>query len=378
MLLNCPIACYNADMGSDLFALSALAKELNSALCGARIDKIQQPETDEFRFYLRSQGKTQCLVISCNAAAPRMHLTLSKKASPQTAPNMCMLLRKYLSNSCVKQIGIYNNDRIMYVQFSARTELGDTADYFVFVEIMNRYSNIVFTDASLMILDAVKHIPFDIAKDHVVVRGVKYEPVKQPKTSYLTDCNAILEAFCGGDLHKYILSNISGFSGATASELIFRAGLDDVCEHLSPSALDRLKYIFKEFSDGVDLKPCIQRGEVHPMPYMSVGNDAALFDTMSDAYDALYTSCDRDVRNKARLKTLAACAKRLVQKVQKNISIDLDRLAECENMETYRVYGELVLNNIYLISRGDTTLKCVNYYGERLSMRRQGRCQSLS
>ena len=34
-------------MGSDLFALSALARELNRELCGARIDKIQQPEVDE-------------------------------------------------------------------------------------------------------------------------------------------------------------------------------------------------------------------------------------------------------------------------------------------------------------------------------------------
>ena len=66
-------------MGSDLFALSALAKELKEELVGARIDKIQQPEVDELRFFVRAKGKNQCLVVSCNAGAPRIHLTKSKK-----------------------------------------------------------------------------------------------------------------------------------------------------------------------------------------------------------------------------------------------------------------------------------------------------------
>ncbi|MDE6059984.1 MAG: NFACT family protein, partial [Clostridia bacterium] len=54
-------------MGSDLFALSALANELNENISGARIDKIQQPEADELRFFMRANGRNVCLVASCNA-----------------------------------------------------------------------------------------------------------------------------------------------------------------------------------------------------------------------------------------------------------------------------------------------------------------------
>ena len=67
-------------MGSDLFALSALANELNLALKGARIDKIQQPEVDELRFFIRNNGQNKCLVVSCNAGAPRIHF--KKKPAP--------------------------------------------------------------------------------------------------------------------------------------------------------------------------------------------------------------------------------------------------------------------------------------------------------
>ena len=85
-----PRGVYNKAMGSDFLALSALADELNAALKGARTDKIVQPETDEIRLYLRAGGRSRCLVASCNAGAPRIHLTETRKKNPVTAPNFCM------------------------------------------------------------------------------------------------------------------------------------------------------------------------------------------------------------------------------------------------------------------------------------------------
>ena len=75
-------------MGSDFLALSALADELNSALSGARIDKIVQPEADEIRLFLRAGGRNECLVASCNAGAPRLHLTSERKSKPRHRPGI--------------------------------------------------------------------------------------------------------------------------------------------------------------------------------------------------------------------------------------------------------------------------------------------------
>ena len=356
-------------MGSDLFALSALAEELNKDLHGARVDKIQQPEVDELRFFVRNNGQNKCLVVSCNAGAPRIHFTTSKKQSPKVAPNLCMLLRKYLLNACIDSVGIYNYDRILSIKFNSKTEMKDDAVFFLFVEIMNRYSNIVFTDENLVILDAVKHLPLDIARDHVVLRGVAYSPVAQKKTSYLTDCFDVFKSFNGGDLHKFLLDNLSGFSGATMSEFLFRAGLENACEKLSEQELERAKThleFFRNFSiNSQDFRPCIINGkEVYPCVYKTLarGDNVKLFETISDAYDALYTDSDKDIRNKARLKSLATQAKHFRAKVEKNIANDLERLAECEDMDKYRVYGELIVSNIYKIKRGDESLTCLNYY----------------
>lgn len=358
-------------MGSDLFALNALAKELNSSLQGARIDKIQQPEVDELRFFMRSKGKNVCLVISCNAGAPRIHLTQSKKQSPMVAPNLCMLMRKYLLNASIEQIGIYNHDRIIYLKLNAKTEMRDDATFYLFVEIMNRYSNIVFTDENLVILDAVKHLPLDVERNHVVLHGVRYSPVTQKKISYLTDCFGVFDDFSGGDLHKYIQDNISGFSGATINEFLLRANLDTSVPSLSESDKEKLYATIKEFASfdasSPIFQPCVIDGkDVYPFVYRSLADrdesNVRKFTTMSEAYDALTTDCDKDIRNKARLKSLATIAKRLHQKAEKNIAIDLQRLKECEDMDTLKLYGELIISNIYRIKKGDESVKCLNYY----------------
>lgn len=353
-------------MGSDLFALSALANELNTALKGARIDKIQQPETDELRFYLRTGGKSRILVISCNAAAPRLHLTDFKKQSPKTAPNLCMLLRKHLSSASVESVSIYNADRIIQIKFSAKTEMRDDTEYYIFVELINRYSNIVFTDKNLVILDAVKHLPLDIARDHVVLRGVKYDPVGQRKISYLNVSNDVFDNFYGGDLHKYVLDNISGFSGQTVTELLHRAGLLSAQDGFDADKKRRLLDTIESFKNlpSEAIQPCIINSkDVYPIVYSTLSHESVQsFPTMSEAYDALFTDCDKDIRNKARLKSLSTAAKRLYTKVEKNIANDLERLHECSDMEKYRIYGELIVSNIYRIKKGDEVLRCTNYY----------------
>lgn len=360
-------------MGSDLFALSALARELNDNLQGARIDKIQQPESDELRFFVRSKGKNQCLVVSCNAGAPRIHLTTSKKVSPQVAPNLCMLLRKYLLSATISDVSIYNYDRIVRIRFDAKTEMRDEATFYLFVEIMNRYSNIVFTDENLVILDAVKHLPLDVERNHVVLRGVPYSPVSQKKISYLTDCFSVFNDFKGGDLHRFIQDNISGFSGATIEELLLRANINSNVGTFGAIERERLFKTIKDFASvatntpEIPLCPCIINDkEVYPIEYRSLENsdksNVKTLESMSDAYDALITDCDKDIRNKARLKSLATIAKHLHQKVEKNIAIDLQKLAECEDMDKYRLWGELIVNYIYLVKKGDDKLVCVNYY----------------
>ena len=367
--MHCALAAdvYNITMGSDYLALSALAAELNSALSGARMDKIVQPEADEVRLFLRANGRTECLVASCNAGAPRLHLTSERKQNPVTAPNFCMLLRKYLSVSVLREVGMWRQDRIIFLRFDARTEMRDNAAFYLFIEIMNRYANIVFTDAELTILDAVKHLGFDDGGGHVVLRGVKYTPPEQPKPNFATaEAHDRICAFPGGDLHRWLLDNVSGFSGATVSELLRRAGLDsDLPRPLYAEEKDALTSLLADMGDVTRsplYAPCVIGKEVYPFPYAAAKGDRKSYATITQAYDALYTAADRELRNKARLRTLSTAVKHLRSRTEKNVAIDRERLAECENMDKWRVMGELIVANIYRIKKGDRLLRCQDYY----------------
>ena len=121
----------------------------------------------------------------------------------------------------------------------------DICTYYLFVEIMSRYSNIIFTDADFTIFDAVKRIPLNEDNtNHLVMHGAKYEPLEQGKESFLTSSFDFMKDFKGGDLHSFILDNITGFSGITVSEIIARCGfMNDGMPTLNEEELNR----FKEF-----------------------------------------------------------------------------------------------------------------------------------
>ena len=66
-------------MSLDGIAIHALADELAASLIGARIDKIQQPDSSTILLSLRQPGKTDKLLLSCNAQTARICITKSAR-----------------------------------------------------------------------------------------------------------------------------------------------------------------------------------------------------------------------------------------------------------------------------------------------------------
>ena len=51
-----------------------------------------------------------------------------------------------------------------------------------------------------------------------------------------------------------------------------------------------------------------------------------------------------------------------ITKQEKKLQRISEKLLECEDMEKYRIYGELVTSNLFRVKRGDKELLCQNYY----------------
>lgn len=75
------------------------------------------------------------------------------------------LLRKRLAGAWVTDIEQDNLERILKINFSGTDELGDKTNYSLIIEIMGKYSNIIFVGKDGKIIDSMKRV--DENKSHI-------------------------------------------------------------------------------------------------------------------------------------------------------------------------------------------------------------------
>ena len=80
-------------MPFDGLTLGLVARELDKALTGGRVNKIIQPERDEIVLTIRNEGENRQLLLSATANCARAHLTTTRKNNPLEPPALCMLMR---------------------------------------------------------------------------------------------------------------------------------------------------------------------------------------------------------------------------------------------------------------------------------------------
>ncbi len=352
-------------MNSDLLCLNAHFEELNELLCGARIDKIQQPEIDELRFFVRNKGKNMCLVLSANPNSPRIHITEFKRQNPIVAYNFLMLLRKHLNSAYIDSIETFNKDRIAKITITASTEMRDTTTYFIFFEIMNKFSNIIFCDSNLKILDLVKQT--SITDKHFVAKGAKYKCQQSNKTSFLDFEKSIFDNYNGEPIGDVLSANLSGLSKVTIIEILHRCRLEWSSQDLSASDINLLANLLSQLKDIRNqnfYQPNIFANEVFPMRYTSKNcpDTPQICDSLNSAFDRVNTEIDSSIRHSNRIKSILKSANSLVKKAEKNIEVSKTKIDEALGKDEFKIIGELITSNIYKIKRGDKTLDCINYY----------------
>ncbi|MDD6201779.1 MAG: NFACT family protein, partial [Lachnospiraceae bacterium] len=201
-------------MAFDGITIAAIRKELGDTLTDGRIYKITQPEADELLLTVKNNGSQYRLVISANASLPLIYLTQDNKVSPVTAPSFCMLLRKHILNGRIISITQPDFERILVFEIEHLNELGDLCRKKLIVELMGKYSNIIFVSEDDVILDSIKHVSAAVSSVREVLPGKPYfVPRTQEKSNPLTTnfehfstilsqnhtncCKALLSSFTG-------------------------------------------------------------------------------------------------------------------------------------------------------------------------------------
>lgn len=345
-------------MPNDTITLSALNKELSLLLSGGRVEKIYQPESDEIAIWVKNNGIQQ-LVISANSARPRAHISSQKKENALTAPTFCMLLRKYLVGATINNMEIFNSDRIIKITFDGRSELKDKVQYFIFAELMGRYSNIILTKADMTIIDALKRVHFDQNTSRPILPNLPY-PI-QPKDKISLSDDSLLKNFFDNNKavdRDTLLKNISGIAKETANEI---AASNNPYQMLLTLCDIHGKDIYR---------PCLlyKNGKIidfFVMPYTSLSGDYVFFDSLNQAVDKYYCHFDGQERKNNNAKKVKTLLKRLQQKTVRRIADYTQKLEETAKMDKYKQMGDLILSNIYLIVSRAKELECYDYYNDK-------------
>lgn len=365
-------------MPMDGFTLGLIARELDAALTGGRIDRVVQPERDELLLTIRRDGANRTLLLSASAGCARAHLTTVKKNSPLEPFSLCMLMRKHLSGGRICAIRQAESDRILEIAVDHLDELGDPTRKTLICEFMGKHSNLIFVDAQGRIIDSARRVSEAISSVREVLPGLRYErPPAHGKIPFDQVTPGALAAAMAGKsapLHRLIAGCISGMSAQTARELAFRAcGNADAhieecdcaaaCESIS-AQLERIPH---------DIAPAVLYGEdgraadAVAFPYLSLAHlRSRRFPSISEAMDEFYRARDRAERIAQKSATIHRTLKTNIERLERKLALQREALLGSERMEEYRINGELLTANLPHIEKGIPAVRLPNYYDPEL------------
>ena len=361
-------------MPLDGLTLGFMARELHDKLAGGRIDKVTQPFHDMLVLLIRNQGENHRLLIAAGPTYTRMHLTQNTYENPQQAPMFLMLMRKHIQGGRILGITQLNGDRLLRIDISALSEMGDPQEKAFYFEAMGRHTNLTLVQNGV-IIDAIRHITDDMSRVRTMLPGLPFDmPPAQDKLSpdALTP-DALLARFQSqqGRLDKLLADTISGLSAVSAREIAYRLTGQE-----TPllQQIDNLPLFCHRLADlmlalpGI-YAPCLIRGEdgvpmeAFPFPFLTrQGARLESMPTLSQAIDTLYFEKDRHDRMTQRAGALRRTLQNARSRAENRIAAQQDELNAAQHMEGYRVAGELLTAFGHQVDKGADKTELPNYY----------------
>lgn len=366
-------------MSLDGISMHPLAIELDRAVAGGRIDRINQPSKQSIVMSLRLPGKNVLLHITINPQNPAMHLIDKAPENPPEPPMFCMVLRKHLETGRIAGVRQYGLDRLLIMDIDFLSAGGRIITKSLVVELMGKYSNIILVQDGI-IIDALRKVGTNSSRVRTVLPGDEYAlPPQQDKLNLLetpvSEVIAAIKAKCDMKLSKAILDTCLGFGPVTAKEAAYGAGLPAsmTVSQLNDGDFASLENSLCEITDSFR-EPCgtativIDKNNKplatasFPLHYFTE-ETALTFPTISEmlsrasSLTGSYQIPDKD-RFKKLMKNELNRAENKVQKLR-------DDIAAADNAEEYRIKADNLMTYQYQFQdRVDAEVTVPNIYSE--------------
>lgn len=352
-------------MAFDGIMTAAVAFELNSLLCGSKIEKVYQPEAEELILNLHTKTGKMKLYMSAASHNARIHLYTEEFINPQNPSAFCMLMRKHIQSGRITQVRQVGSERIVEISIETLDELGYNVSKKLMVEIMGKHSNISLIDASSMkIIDCIKRVSVDQSRLRQLLPGLIYTlPPAQDKTPFKDVTCDDMHSFAG----RKLLDCIGGLSPVLCDEI-----LKDGPE----KAYDNLDAIRKSVESGI-FAPCVYLKEdgspmdftVTPLSAYENILEKIPCESVSEAVQKYYSGRESSNRIKQKGQNLKKTVEQKLKKLYLKKQKLSEELMKAENSDQLRLYGELLTANLHMCRPGDSSVTVTNYYdGSQLTI----------
>lgn len=325
-------------MAFDGITTKAVISELQPILIGGKINKIFHPTKDEITLSIYN-SENYTLLLSANPDYCRLHLTTHTKPNPQNAPNFCMLLRKYLIGAKIADISTYDLERTVQIKFQCYNELNDLVIRKLFIQIMSRQSNIILTNENNIIIDSLKH--FENA-----LPAHPFEFMKISKKSFmnLENVNDFAKLLLNQDLSSALPNAFIGFSKPFVHSVLDELSIDP--KNASKQDLEKIYDYTKSLLSNLGTKEIALK--IMENDYSIVQKSAT--NSINAALDEFYYEKEQKSAFLSSRNNLLRIVSSHLKKVYKKLENITEKLQECDSMDIYQKYGELLTANLYQIN----------------------------
>lgn len=142
-------------MNLDGITLHCITNELADILQGGQISKIYQLDARSLYFRIFNDTGLHHLVITLDDS-PRLYIADTVPPTPDIPTGLCMFLRKYYENGRIASIAQLHLDRLIEIAVDVLDISGKVVTRKIHVELMGKYSNVIFTEDGVIIEALIK------------------------------------------------------------------------------------------------------------------------------------------------------------------------------------------------------------------------------
>ena len=347
-------------MAFDGICCRSIVTELKSLLVGGKINKIYEPNKNEILLDIYNKQKF-LLNICIDSSNCRVNLTNHVKENPKSAPNFCMLLRKYLISSKIISIDTYGLDRIVIITLQNYNELNYLVKYKLIIELMGKHSNIVLVNDKNIIIDSLRHISDEQAlrtmlpaNPYIFPNSDKYSLLELSKDEFVIKIN---------ENSKNLINTCTKlFTGISKSFMMYTISKLEISnDNFTRNDLEKLyKYINSILSNS---NISCEEFKMNDKKDFTITLSSSST-SVNNFIDEFYFNKEEKERFIIYRNNVLKLILSLLNKSNKKLINIQEKLNECKDMDQYKLYGELITSNLYNINNhiNIDKIELKNYY----------------